>query len=486
MEVADTVQEQVDIQAPPGVQMVSTENLGKSLIDRVRDEPEPTAAPEPPAEPDPPQEEGEVKEEAKDAAANLMERLGYKSRAEEAEPEEPEEPEPEPEEKAEADEKPKRKRGRPRKDESISANEIKDIIRETATSVASASSARNTPEQVTSYDEIEELNKDDLEIFASLEEKGPKYAGIRDKYKKYLGSLRGYKEEWSKENPGAAFNPADAEHEDWVGANMPEFDDRDFDDARIETKARSLIKDQEQKYMSELDTVRSEVAEANMKTELEAGANNSIAEVVSSIDESYLKMIQEKGGEALEEVDPIAHHILNEALSKSEKALYELEKLAHPSRKFKLSASNETHKELLRFAMGKEKEIAALSPSDQMHEGKQFATTEQWVKMSDSQRQSRWRLEPSHIKTMYVSDVGQKARHEIETERKRFEKYLSKNTSGNKNSQSGSVKNIINPTKPRKPQPPATSGEAVSSTTTGDAAKNNIGDLPTLKKFLWG
>ena len=108
--------------------------------------------------------------------------------------------------------------------------------------------------------------------------------------------MSGYKEAWIKDNPGAEFNPNDAEHEDWVNANMPEFDDRDFDDARIETRAKRLMVDQEKKYMSELDSVRSEVAEANMKTELQEGANGSIAEIVSNIDESYLKMIQESGG----------------------------------------------------------------------------------------------------------------------------------------------------------------------------------------------
>tara|TARA_R100000152_G_scaffold3852_1_gene1343 strand:+ start:3375 stop:4832 length:1458 start_codon:yes stop_codon:yes gene_type:complete len=485
MEVADPVQEQVDIQAPPGVQMVSAADLGKPLIDQVQEqasqeEPEQQQEETPPEEP---------KEEIKDAASSLMERLGYKKPSEEP-PAEPE-PEPEPvEEKVEeepvAEEKPKRKRGRPRKDESITANEIKDIIRETASSVAAANSPKDTPQQVTSYDEIEALNKDDLEIFASLEEKDPKYAGIRDKYKKYLGSLSGYKEAWAKDNPGLTFNPNDAEHEDWVNSNMPEFDDRDFDDARIETRAKRLIKDQEQKYMSELDSVRSEVAEANMKTELQDGANNSIAEVVSNIDESYLKMIQENGGEALEEADPIAHHVLNDTLSRSENMLYELEKLSHPSRKFKLNAANETHKELLQFAMGKEKEIAALSPSDQIHEGKRFATTEQYAKMSDAQRQNHWRLEPSHIKTMYVSQISQEAKNRIQSERERFERYISKKSSGTKNSQGGSVKNIISPAKRTKPQPPATSGEAVSSTSTGDPGKNNLGDLPTLKKFLWG
>lgn len=485
MEVADTVQEQVDIQAPPGVQMVSATDLGKPLIEQIEEQP---PEPEQQLEEEAPKEE--PKEEPKDAASSLMERLGYKKPSKPETPVEESEAEPEAqvEEKSEVEPevKPKRKRGRPRKEESISASEIKDIIRTTASSVAEATAPKNTPQQVPDYDNIEELNKDDLEIFASLEEKDPKYKGIRDKYKTYLGSLNGYKQSWINDNPGLTFDPNDAEHEDWVSSNMPEFDDRDFDDARIETRAKRLIKDQERKYMSELDDVRSEVAEANMKSELEQGTNNSIAEVVVGIDESYLKLIQENGGEALEEADPIAHHVLNESLAANEKVLYELEKLAHPSRKFRLNANNNTHKELIQFALGKEKEIASLPVSDQMHDGKRFATTESWAKMSESDRQSYWRLEPAHIKTMYVGQISNQAKEKIESEKKRFEEYLSKKSSGNKKSQSGSVENIINPTKPKKPQAPATSGEAVSSTTTGAPGKNNIGDMPTLKKFLWG
>ena len=482
MAVADHIQTQVDIQNPPGIEMVSMAEAGKPKVIEPKEE---DKAEEPPPEDEAKPEE--TQDEVEDAASSLMERLGYKSQKAEEEPA-PEEPAPEEEVEAEpeatAEEKPKRKRGRPKKEESLSANEIKDIIRETASSVASAK-VDDTPEPVHSYDELEELNKSDLEVFEQLEEKNPKYSGIREKYKSYLGSLGSYKSKWMAENPGQDFDQNDAEHEEWSGANIPKCDDRDFDDARIEARAKGMLRDSEKRYMGELQSVRAEVAEANMKGELDQGTNNSVAEVVSSIDENYLKMIQESGGEALEQADPIAHHVLNEVLAESEKTLYELEKLAHPSRKFGLNMNNEVHKGLVQFALSKEKQIVALPSDQQLHEGKRFATTEQWMKMSESKREGHWHLEPGHIKTMYVSDISNKAKSRIDSERERFERYSSKKT-GKKSSQGKSPNQMITPKRQAKPQPPASTRGDVTSTATGDTAKTALGDLPTLKKFLWG
>jgi hypothetical protein len=86
---------------------------------------------------------------------------------------------------------------------------------------------------------------------------------------------------------------------------------------------------------------------------------------------------------------------------------------------------------------------------------------------------------------MYVSDISNKAKNRIDSERERFERYSSKKT-GKKSSQTSVASSIISPRKTNKPQPPETSRGDVTSTATGDTAKTPLGDLPTLKKFLWG
>ena len=284
MEVIDAVQEQVDMQAnsQPNVRTI---NMAAVRGKHAESLPEPQAEPEPQVEPEV-AEKPDANKEVANAADNLMERLGYKKPDSQADtPSEPEPaPEPEPEPVVE-EPKVKRKRGRPRKD--LSADDIKDIIRETAQSVAPARDAEPAAPAAI-RDEVEELNREDLAVFSELELKDPKYSGIRERYKTYLNSLAEYKQEWQKENSTQTFDPQDPEHEEWTQANIPEFDGRDFDDARIDTKAKRLVRDSERKYMSELDSVRSEVAEANMKTELEQGTNGTIAEVVYSVDAGYL------------------------------------------------------------------------------------------------------------------------------------------------------------------------------------------------------
>ena len=476
MEVIDAVQEQVDAQkhSRPNVRTINMADVSGQHT-----EPEPEAVPEPPVtDADKP----EPKEDVADAASNLMERLGYKRP--DAPPDAPPDPEPAEEKPEAAPVEPKKKRGRPRK-ESISADDIKGIVKETASAVLEASKQPRVEPEAAVVDEITELNRADLEVFAELEASDPKYKGIHDKYKSYLTDLAGYKGAWAKENPGIEFNSEDGEHEEWVNGRMPEFDDRDFDNARIETRARRLVRESEVRHREELNVIKSEVAEGNMKGELEGGTNNSIAEVVQSVDSGYLKLIQDKGGEALEATDPIAHHVLNDILGSNEKAIYELEKLAHPSNKFAIDLNNETHKELIDYAMKKEKEISALPDSQKSHEGKSFATTEEWMRMPEVRRSGHWRLEPEHIKTMFVGDLGQQASERVKSERERFDAYMNK-SGGKKTSQTSATQQPFAPVRQQKPQPPITSGESVSSTAGGDPGKVNLDGHEKLKKFLWG
>lgn len=474
MEVIDAVQEQVDIQAgsKPNVRTI---NMDSPRAQHAQAEPESTPEEEPQ-----PAEKPESKEDVAGAASSLMERLGYKN------PDPPSDTPADEPESEEPKEEPvvKKKRGRPRKD-SISADDIKGIVKETASAVLEASRQPQAEPEPAAGVEIEELNRSDLEVFAELEAGDPKYKGIHNKYKSYLGDLAGYKAAWVKENPGVEFNSEDGEHEEWVNDRMPQFDDRDFDNARIESRARRLVRESEGRHREELNAIKSEVAEGNMKGELEGGTNNSIAEVVQSVDSGYLKLIQDKGGEALEAADPIAHHVLNDILGSNEKAIYELEKLAHPSNKFGIDLNNETHKELIEYAMKKEREISALPASERSHEGKGFATTEEWMRMPEARRSNHWRLEPEHIKTMYVGDLGKQASERVKSERERFDSYMNKGA-GKKTSQTRPQQTTPAPVRRAKPQPPATSGESVSSTAGGDPGKVNLDGHEKLKKYLWG
>ena len=444
-----------------------------------------------------------------DAVDNLMDRLGYSNPdkvkekpAPEPEPateEEPEQPEPEEKEEPEAADEPKEPEEKEeeaaktpkkrRKKEGIDAEEIKEIIRETAQSVSQqARISEDIPEldrdDPVAPSPIEVKNKSDLDVFSEMEA-NPKYSGIKGRYTEYLTKLSQYKDSWQKENPSSKFSLDDLEHEDFITTNQPSYDLDDFTDARITVKARSLMAEQERSYRSEIDELRSSVEEGNMKEELQTASNASIAEVVKIADESYLKVVQDGGSEALKDADPVAHDILNEVLAQNEKALYELEKLTHPTKKFRLNTSNNTHKMLVDFAVKKEGDISRLPVSEQMHEGRRFATTKQWSKMSDTQRANHWHLEPSHIKAMYISDVGNQAKERIDKQREVFDKYL-KHKTGQKTAPK-ETKDTKNPQQRRaKSNPPSTAGEAVNATGNNPAATVDIGESSSLKQRLWG
>ena len=445
----------------------------------------------------------EPKEEEGDALGSFMDRLGYGSQKKpksepkaeseetvnpEPEPEPPEEVEPDESDQVEevkesAEEKPKRKR---RKAEGINAEEIKEIIRETAQSVSQQYSVSEEESQVDTPPEssVEVKNRADLDTFAEMES-NPKYEGIRQKYLDHLNKLSEYKSNWLKENKGSKFNLDDIEHEDFIAESQPQYDVNDFNDAKITVKARSLIEEKDRQYRMEIEELRATVDEGNMREELQTASNASIAEVVKIADEGYLKVVQDGGGDALKDSDPIAHDVLNEVLSQHDKHLYELEKLTHPSKKFRVSTSNKVHKDLLEFAAKKEADIMKLPLGEQTHEGKRFATARQWASMPQSKRESYWTLQPEHIKAMYISDIGGRAKERIESQRAVFDKYL-KHKSGQKSSPKEKSKVSKPQQKQAKTNPPAITGEAVSATGSSQTASVDLGENNSLKKRLWG
>lgn len=467
-------------------------------------EPEPEPAPEPTeevsdkAQDDSPAEE--IKEEVADAVGSFMDRLGYNNKKatteepapteeevaeEEPEPEAQEEPEPADAEASDEVAKPKKRRRKG----VIDAEGIKEIIRETAQSVSQqARMPSDTPEldpdNTPTLSPIEAKNKSDLAVFSEMES-DPKYNGIKDRYVDYLTKLSQYKANWKKENPSSDFSLDDLEHEEFITSVQPDYDVDDFTDARITVKARGLMAEQERSYRSEIDELRSSVEESNMKGELQTASNASIAEVVKIADESYLKVVQDGGGDALKDADPVAHDILNDVLAKNEKAFYELEKLTHPTKRFKLNTNNETHKMLVDFAIRKEGDISNLPVGEQMHEGRRFATTKQWARMGEAQRANHWHLEPAHIKAMYISDVGNQAKDRIGKQRDVFEKYLKHKTG--KNTAPKVTGEVKKPQQRRgKTNPPSTTGEAVTATSNNAPASVDIGTSNSLKGRLWG
>ena len=525
--IEQQVEDHMEASALPGMKIVSATGPEEPSLggEDVRDVVEKPAGvqrafpleeePEQPEQPEEPTESvdnaepetestSEETEEKTDTVDSFMDRLGFKKKPkasseeppeenkedasedadapQEEEPEEPQEAE-EPEQE-EATEKPKRKRKRV---EGIDAEDIKEIIRETAQSVSQNNLPH--PEQVPEpqakpESEIEKKNKSDLDAFGEMES-DPRYSGIRARYLEYLTKLSDYKAQWTKENSDSQFNLDDIEHEEFIASNQPKYDANDFSDAKITVKARALVQEQDSKYRQELDDLRASVEEGNMKEELQTASNSSIAEVVKIADESYLKVVQDGGGDALKDADPIAHDVLNDVLAQHDKHLYELEKLSHPSKKFRVNSNNKIHQELLEFAAKKEADISKLPAKDQMHEGKRFATARQWASIPQGQRANYWTLQPEHIKAMYISDIGSQAKQRIDGQREVFDKYV-KHKSGQKSSPKENKEVKKTQQKRAKVNPPSITGEAVSATGSSNAASVDIGEKSNMKKRLWG
>ena len=207
---------------------------------------------------------------------------------------------------------------------------------------------------------------------------------------------------------------------------------------------------------------------------------------MKSVGDDYLKVIQEQGGDALKDSDPIAHDAINSVIGSSEKHLYELEKLSHRDRRFGVDVNNPVHKEIVDYALGKEREISALPSSQKSHDGKQFATTESWMNMNQQQRTQHWRLEPSHIKDMYVNDLGRTVNDIIKQEKEKLDRY-SKVLNGKKTSpRRKAASPVAVSNSGAKPTSPSLSGGTHNVSPSGDTGDVNVDNQKNIKKFLWG
>lgn len=400
----------------------------------------------------------EKKEEAKKEEPEKKEDEKSTDKAAEAKPDE------KPEDKEDgAEEKPSKRRP---VQGGLSVDEAEGLIRSAADAAADAAVRASRPQAEAAEKETSDpaasLTDDDrveYEAFKQLEKDNPKYKGAAAQYLKFLGEFDRYRTTWEKDHPDEAFDPDSKDHDTFYDRHQPKYNARELEAAKINRVVEERLKTREDEISKRQVALEAKVAEYELKPEIDKQANTAIQAMVGEVDPEAAKLLA-KGPEALQEEDPIAFDILDEAAVSLRMMVGELSKLTHKSGLFRFDPRNNLHVHLDQFAQGLEADIRRRPLEDRVRDGRTFVTKREYDSLPESKRANYWVLDGPTIREELVKAVAKDAQARIAKEKARIQKY----TKGATKSPPAEEKKAAEKTTTteRKPNSPAAASEAIT------------------------
>lgn len=318
------------------------------------------------------------------------------------------------------------------------------------------------------------LTKADVEkrrVFEQMAKDNPEeYAGLPEKFEKFVAQESKYRAKWEKENPGERYNPDDESHSEFYDNYGIEYDNDAYVDARVELAAEKRFENFTKRQQEQQE-----------RAQREREAEQQAERMTSDIPKLLAKEIvgKEVDLDALESEDPVAHNFITRAMGDANEMISELAKLSADPSKLDLKG-NPTHGILLERLEYYETQLGELPfAKTVIKEGgrtKEFATLEDFQQMNAADKKHYWTVytHPEQTKKYILKDFGNLVKGDIERHEKMFEQRLAKRNGGSSQSQTG--KETPQP-KPRRESPEITGGDRrVPPVETGDDKPESVAD----------
>lgn len=279
-------------------------------------------------------------------------------------------------------------------------------------------------------DGLSDKDKKRLSVFEQMEKSNPANAGLAARFTENLKKHQEYQKAWEAKNTGKAFKLDDEEHAEFISANDLTWDQDEYVEALTDLKASGVIGKVEEKFNGELSKVkRSEIARAEAPMVVQHQA--STAKILfKELGDDFGKVLDADGNINTAEIkrlcdeNPIYEKVFPLAL-KVEQVSGELLKIARGH--VDMDEKNPLHREIVDYA-GKQEQIFAKLPDEQKfnQDGKMFATSDQWEKMTKAQRAKHWVLTDRDFSSLYAMDASLAAKKIIEGEEGQFKRMAEK------------------------------------------------------------
>lgn len=301
--------------------------------------------------------------------------------------------------------------------------------------------------------QLAQHEKRDVEIARTLEKLNPdKYTGLSGKVEKFFGEvLKPYREKWLAANPGETFDPDDEAHAK-VYEKQPDIDPDDYSEAQVEMRAEAKVSEKFDKLvkpkLAELDR---QSVERDLVPKLHQSAAKQSVDLLKTATPEFEKYLKEdKPMDKIADDDPQAAGILSQSIQFVSAAAHEFEKLMAEKLQYDFNPEkNSIHADIARHILDYESRLLQKPEEELQWQGRQFATVEQWDKMSAEQKKQHWIVSWPEIRDDYFTVFNSQVKETIAKQREISEKSLAKR---------GWSKNEASETTPKpedKPKPEA-------------------------------
>ena len=213
------------------------------------------------------------------------------------------------------------------------------------------------------------------QALAYLAENDPRYKGrpLVEQDRAYRQQLQEYAKKWRAENPGKKFDADAEEHDAFHDEHAPDVPEKAIIKAEAVVAAKRLVEDE-----------RAQMRREQIRDRLEG----SLDKVRASASTALVKLLDAESLDKLGERDPIAAAEVETAAEATGELLAEAARMFTPGAHYTANPASKAYIETL--VDQQEAQLMRL-PADQRQAGNlKFATCDQWLNMTPTQRQAHW------------------------------------------------------------------------------------------------
>jgi len=300
--------------------------------------------------------------------------------------------------------------------------------------VGEAVARATKPVEAPAKDESESLPpkmRQKFQVLAHMAKANPELADLPKQFVASVKKLEEYTADWKSKNKGKAFNLEDEDHAEFLAGNDVTWDEDLYVESLATLKSAGLISEVEKKFEARLAERESrERAQAAIPQVI--AHRKTIAKVLfNQLGDEFKNVLDGNGtyqpaemaklieaNEFYEDLLPIAQH--------TEEVAGEIYRIAYNLTKLDV-VNNDTHREIVKFLTDTERKLKAKPADEQRNaDGHLFASSDDWEKLSESERKTRWTLNEQYVSTLFAFEQAKLAKQIIEKSNKRLEKIIEK------------------------------------------------------------
>lgn len=303
--------------------------------------------------------------------------------------------------------------------------------REIGREMARAQAAKDAPpaKPPEAPPELPEEFRRDAAVFEEMARLDPKkYNGIRQTLSRYTAEENKYIAKWEAENEGETFDGDDPVHNDFYKKVRPDFDEKDFEQAKESLIEERAVKRAEERVEERIRQRESESENrrertAKIKPEVETEMFGLIAEMVNETAPEHSELAKDWASiQKLDEENPLLADTIVEAHNQTKPLIEATMRLFRNIDHY--DEKNPLHQQIGQLVTEAETAVLKMPVKDRYDDhGRLFATQAEYSKMDRTEREGRWYIAENELSALVrVRAIG-RVKQTYEREKEKLNRY---------------------------------------------------------------